>query len=156
MVAPASDGPRVRVAAVILVGSRLLLVRQRMSGEPYYLLPGGGVDHGETLEQALRREVLEETGLECVIGEPLFINDTIAPDGHRHLVNITFHSEMTGGALLRSPLDPSIEGVELIEPAEILNLDLRPPIAVDLLAAISSGFRTPAQYLGPVWTDEQT
>ncbi|MDO9556930.1 MAG: NUDIX hydrolase [Coriobacteriia bacterium] len=154
MAAPASDGPRVRVAAVILVGDKLLLVRQRAGGEPYYLLPGGGVDRGETLEQALRREVREETGLECRVGEPVIINDTIAPGGERHLVNITFHAEVIGDTLLAHPVDRTVEGIELIEPSTLEGLDLRPPISSAVLASIESGFKTPARYLGPLWTEE--
>ncbi|MDZ4654515.1 MAG: NUDIX hydrolase [Coriobacteriia bacterium] len=155
MVAPTSDGPRVRVAAVILIGGKLLLVRQRKGGEPYYLLPGGGVNRGETLEQALRREVREETGLECSVGAPILINDTIAPTGGRHLVNITFHAEATGGALLEHPTDRTIEGIELVELSALEGLDLRPPIAQAVLAVIESGFHAPAHYLGSMWAEDR-
>jgi len=154
LAAPASEGPRIRVAAVILVGDRLLLVRQRKGGKPYYLLPGGGVDRGETLAAALQREIREETGLECAVGEPIVINDTIAPLGDRHIVNITFRAEMTGGRLLERPTDPSIEGLELIEPRTLTQLDLRPPIAGAILEAITSDSPVAARYLGPVWTEE--
>lgn len=154
MVAPTSDGPRVRVAAVILIGGKLLLVRQRKGGEPYYLLPGGGVNRGETLEQALRREVREETGLECSVGAPILINDTIAPTGGRHLVNITFRAEATAGKLLERPADPAIEGIELVHPSALEGLDLRPPIAPALLAMLASTSKEPIRYLGPLWTEE--
>ena len=54
------------VSAVIRRGSSVLLVRQQGPGdsEEGWCLPGGVVEPGEDLDAALRREVLEETGLE--------------------------------------------------------------------------------------------
>jgi 8-oxo-dGTP pyrophosphatase MutT (NUDIX family) len=53
---------RPSVYGVIRDGERVLLVRTRNTNK--YALPGGGVELGETLEDALRREVREETGIE--------------------------------------------------------------------------------------------
>lgn len=133
---------------------KILLVRQRRTGEPYYLLPGGGVDAGETLAEALRREVREETGLECAPIRPLFISDTIEPGGTRHVVNITFLTEVTGGELELRPHDPSIEGIDLMAPSSLSGIDLRPPMAQAILDAARTSFDVPAAYLGPLWTPE--
>jgi 8-oxo-dGTP diphosphatase len=66
-------GERVRVAAVIQRGDEVLMVRERVQtgpgrhdGPEYWTLPGGGIDAGEEPEVAVRREVLEEVGLEVV------------------------------------------------------------------------------------------
>jgi hypothetical protein len=45
--------PRIRVAAIIQQGNALLMVRHQKAEHSYWLLPGGGVKSGETLEQAL-------------------------------------------------------------------------------------------------------
>lgn len=154
MAARVSERPRVRVAAVVVIDGRVLLVRQSKAGAAYHLLPGGGVDARETLAEALRREVTEETGLHVELDRPLFINDTIDPSGIRHAVNITFLTHITGGALLSKPTDPSIEGFDLASFASLRQLDLRPPIAAELEHAASLGFDVHTAYLGPIWTPE--
>jgi ADP-ribose pyrophosphatase YjhB (NUDIX family) len=151
---PASDSPRVRVAALMQLDGRVVLVRHRAGRSVYHLLPGGGVRYRETLEDALVREVAEETGLECHIGRPLLISDTRDPLGSRHVVNITFAADVTGGAITRSPADARVEAVDLVAAGELGSLDLRPPIA-DEIAAFVGDPGIPAIYLGSRFTPER-
>lgn len=149
MGAPACNRPRVRVAALMLLDNRVVLVRHRKAGASYYLLPGGGVEYGESLSDALRREVLEETGLAITVGQPLLINDTIDPEASRHLVNITFSAEITGGEITVPADDVRVEGVETVDPAALSGLDLRPPIAAELRDVLTRSETAPVTYIGP-------
>lgn len=57
---------RVSVSALIFENERVLLAHRRAID--WWNLPGGAVDAGETVDEALRREVREETGLEIEVG----------------------------------------------------------------------------------------
>jgi 8-oxo-dGTP diphosphatase len=132
----------------------IVLVRHLRAGTTYHLLPGGGVEQGETVAEALRREVLEETGLECEVVAPLFISDSIDPDGSRHMVQLTFLARILGGDLTTRPVDPAVVSVEVIDPEDLATLDLRPPMAEALLDASRDSFDVPARYLGALWAFE--
>jgi 8-oxo-dGTP diphosphatase len=140
-----------RVAALFTHEDRIVLVRHRKGDKSYHLLPGGGVRWGETLAEALVREVAEETGFQISPGELVVVNDTISPDGTRHVVNFTFRADILGGDVTAEPDDDRVEAVELVQPERLRGLDLRPPITGPLLAALE---RADAEgiYIGSVFT----
>lgn len=130
-------------------------MRHRAGAATYHLLPGGGVGYRETAEDALVREVGEETGLQVEVLNPLFISDTIDPTGTRHVVNLTFVARITGGQVTDMPEDRRVEAVDLVDPADLASLDLRPPFAAELLEALEIGLeRAPARYLGSLFTPD--
>ncbi|HXD08809.1 MAG TPA: NUDIX domain-containing protein [Anaerolineales bacterium] len=58
---------RVRAGIVLLKENKVALIERHRAGLDYYVFPGGGVDAGETPEQAAIRETMEELGIEVRI-----------------------------------------------------------------------------------------
>lgn len=139
--------PRIRVAALIVEDDRVLLVEHAKGDRRYWLLPGGGVDHGESLPCALQRELLEETGLEIAVGSLALVNDTIAPDQSRHIVHITFRARITGGTLNVGD-DARLIGASWLPLEELPHLSFYPAIQAEIAAAARTDA---AMYLGNIW-----
>lgn len=60
-------------------------------------IPGGSVEFGETFEQAIKREIKEEHGVDIQILELLGICDHIIPDEHQHWVSPTYICKIVKG-----------------------------------------------------------
>lgn len=94
-------------------GQILLLRRSRPArGEMgYWELPGGGQDHGESPQEALMREVREETGLEVNVGQPLLVWD-YCRHANLQIIGITFACSVPKGNVVLSEEHDAYEWIE--------------------------------------------
>ena len=85
-----------RYQGAIIRDHHLLLIKQteHASGRSYWLLPGGGLEFGETLEQGLVRELQEEAGLTvtCDIDHSLYPKGIKVTDAEMTTLNIQRHT----------------------------------------------------------------
>jgi len=147
--------PRVRVSALLRWHERVLLCRQEKPGKEYWLLPGGGVDGGESIIDALHRELKEELGVsldEVALEGPIALADSIAPKwtlATKHVVHIIFGADVSHRSLEDvETTDAAVRGARLFSLDELEDIVLHPPIK-RFLARWRPG--DPAVYLGSLW-----
>ena len=153
MVPDESIAIRIRASMCLTRGGEMLFVQHAKRDHTYWLLPGGGVEVGETMREAAEREVLEETGHTTRVGQLLVVCEAIEP-AERHLINVVFAGTVTGGELT-----PGRDGT-LVDAAwqprdAIASLEMHPWIGDALLACWAEDFRGPARFLGNVWRERR-
>jgi 8-oxo-dGTP diphosphatase len=146
--------PRIRVSAILRRDDRILLCRHEKGGKDYWLLPGGGVNSGESLVDALHRELLEEVGIsdELPVEGPVAIVDSIAPErsfAAKHVVHIIFAGDLGERSLEAvSSQDAAVRGHRLFGVGDLDEIVLHPPIERFLMRWRPGD---PVVYLGPLW-----
>ncbi len=106
------------VGAVIIDEGHIVLVRRGRG--PYagaWAVPAGRQRRGETMEEAVRREVLEETGLVVAVGDPVWVGDILDPADPPafHYSVVDFAAFVTGGELQAGDDAAEVRWVDLSE-----------------------------------------
>src|SRR4051812_35672641 len=127
--------PRVRVSALLRWDDRVLLCRQEKPGKVYWLLPGGGVDSGESLLVALHRELKEELGIEwhdLPLEGPIALVDSIAPPrtlARKHVIHVIWGAAVSARSREEGETRAAAtHAARLFSPPELEEIVLPPPI----------------------------
>ncbi len=121
------------VRAIIVNNGKLLVMHRNKYGSQYYTLVGGGVQDGESLEQALIREVKEETGLKLTAAKLVFTENYPEP----HNSQFIYYCEV-------APFD-KVAVSDFSEEAIMNRLDanIHTPMWMQINSLASLQFRTP-------------
>ena len=143
--------PRVRVAGILIEDDRILLIEHTKNNRKYWLVPGGGVDWGESAAEALIREFKEETGLDIEVEKFLFISETIAPDKQKHVINLYFKIKKAEDSsnIMKLGEEKILTDLRFIPEDEIKNIKLYPNIKEKLIKLLNKENIEP--YLGLLW-----
>jgi len=140
---------RIRVGAIIPKGKEFLFVKLIKDGNVFWLLPGGGLEFGETLAEGVIRELKEETNLDIKPYDIVYIRDRLG--NNQHDLDIFFLAEITGGKLELGD-DPDqtehiLDAAKWIPVDELDKLSFFPEDVIPLLREISSGNTVDAIHL---------
>ena len=128
--------PKPRAAAVVIDGGQVLVMKRHKRGRDYAVLPGGGVEAGETAAQAALRELHEETTLVAEIDHLLWTgrhNDR--PAWYFLMTAVRGHVELSGSEALANRPDNSFE-LRWVTADRLAELGLHPPDIRGPLAAL--------------------
>lgn len=132
-------------AVIVDERDRILLALWNEASQPLWTMPGGGVEFGEGVAEAVVREVLEETGFDVVPAGILGIDTHVVPVEARTRetsrpyqgVRVVFEARIVGGEL-RPEVDGTTDEARWFELAEVADLPRVP------LVDLAIGMRIPA------------
>lgn len=150
----------VGVQALIFRNNKMLTIKKRDDdGGVCYILPGGKQEFGETMEQAVRREVFEEVGVTVKVHELLFLREFIGANHENteanrelHIVSPIFSCSLSNGddEIPQTPPhpDPDQVGVEWIDINELKKVRFYPKELVPQLIKVAAGAKIKGCYVG--------
>jgi ADP-ribose pyrophosphatase YjhB (NUDIX family) len=143
---------RIRAAGILVKDGKILLVRHEKNNKSYWLIPGGGVDFGESVEESLIREYREEVGITIKVGPMVLVHDTIPPDRHRQGLNLyfmvsaeQFDIHVTQDAVLRDAAFYDLK--------EFVDMKVNPNVKKEILEGLNNNWARGCRYLGNRWHD---
>lgn len=148
---------RTAARALIIREGKLLAIKMRDQSGIFYILPGGGQRHSETLKQCLERECLEEIGTEVEVGELLYVREYIGKNHEFRNAHSAFHQlESVFRCTLPNPdgIGPGSEhdkkqiGVEWIPLNDLKNRRFLPEVIKQYFS--DTDFTPDSNYLGDV------
>jgi mutator protein MutT len=94
--------PRVIASVILKKENKILLIKEVLEDfKEHWIFPGGGVDFGETIEEAAKREIKEEINLDVEIKEFLGFKEIIRPQFDYHTLIFFFIAERLNGEVTR-------------------------------------------------------
>ncbi|POY35194.1 NUDIX hydrolase [Solitalea longa] len=141
---------KIRPSVVLLNNDSVLLMKYIYSDTEVYGLPGGNPEIGESLQEAVKRELQEELSLSVEIDDLLFVAETHRTEKQEVVVHHIFSGKILAGTPELNAIHTSALSVEWINVEDIDGKNLYPNIGAEIKLLFGIGSTDRTTYLGNI------
>ena len=142
---------KIRPAILIIKNEEILAMQYNYSGQDIYNLPGGNLEFGEHLTDALAREMVEEMGIKVSVGELIMVGEVHNIEQKRQTFHFIFAGKIIEGTPILNPKETSAIAIKWLNINDLSSINLYPNISEKLLQYVAGNLEN--KYIGKI---EQT
>lgn len=138
----------IRPAILIIENQRVLTMQYNYGGEEVYNLPGGNLELGEYLSDALAREMQEELEIEVSVGEMILVGEVYFEERKKHTLHLLFEGKITAGIPTLNPKETSALAIKWLAINDLEKVNLYPNLSKQIQDYLAGKLNN--KYIGKV------
>lgn len=119
----------IRPAILIIENQQILTMQYNYGGQEVYNLPGGNLELGEHLSDALAREMQEELGIGVSVGEMILVGEVYFEERKKHTLHLLFEGKITEGSPTLNPKETSAIAIKWLTISDLTTINLYPNLS---------------------------
>ncbi len=138
----------IRPAILIIENQQILTMQYNYGGQEVYNLPGGNLELGEHLSDALAREMQEELGIEVSVGEMILVGEVYFEERKKHTLHLLFEGKITAGVPTLNPKETSALAIKWLNINDLDKVNLYPNISQQIQEYLAGNLNN--KYVGKI------
>lgn len=139
---------KIRPAILIIENEKILTMQYNYGGQDVYNLPGGNLEFGEHLSNALAREMIEEMGIQVSIGDLMMVGEVHALAQQKQTFHFIFEGKIIEGTPILNPKETSAIAIKWLDINDLKLVNLYPNISEKLLLYLAGNLEN--KYIGKI------
>lgn len=139
---------KIRPAILIIENEKILTMQYNYGGQDVYNLPGGNLEFGEYLNDALAREMVEEMGIKVSVGELILVGEVHNVEQKKQTFHFIFAGKIIEGTPVLNPKETSSIAIKWLNISELTSVNLYPNISEKLIDYLSRNLEN--KYIGKI------
>lgn len=138
----------IRPAILIIENERVLTMQYQYGGQKVFNLPGGNLELGEHLSDALAREMKEELGIEVAVGELVLVGEVYFEERKKHTLHLLFEGKITAGEPTLNPAETSALAIKWLNINDLTKVNLYPNLSKQIQEYLTGKLNN--RYIGKI------